>query len=714
MADLTQVFKSMTVNELQAELTRRGLKKSGKKAILIERLTEHVKLHEAERAAEAQENKDQRVVEQPPSPSDDIVKEYPDEENSNGEIKKLQDSSDSEEARDITEQLTEPIHRQDSKTIDDREIKMDNTLSTTIERSDGGIEQNGSDAGEDDLDVRHAVNDVDERNVEKNDQNDVRSPSPCVSEEIPHPSPRQPEEEEDEKPIQKMDEEGYVEGKRQVEAEDNNMERNGVKEDEIEAKSSVDSDAGDNKEKSEKVNKPITSILHEEEALDYEDFEEEENIVQEKMRQIDGEEEEDHKEEEKEDQNNEEEKEVKDEEMEEGEVESPTLKTQEEKVEKPQPKPVQLKKGRVSLAASTETAEERAARRKRRWGSTTLKNSSAPVSSDSIKKLIPNVTVDAQDVPETLDYGSDSAADSDKKMRTVKLDSGKKVTLKNTNRADTSDPVVIELDKDSASTTPKKRPRVSISLDLQEEDQLESRDDRDRSPSPPMNDVSVYLMIINLVRPFTNNQLKALISKTGTIEENGFWINSIKSHCYVKLSTIEEATNTRKALHNLKWPSGNPKLMKVDFAVMNEMYRETTGQLGERPKVVVEINDEESADDVVFTKRRQRVAENRRKSTGDERETTEKKREKSPVKLLDDLFRKTKAQPSIYWLPLTDEEIKKKKERDAANAKGTRDRGQADERRRSPERRNRSPERRVRSPVRRNRSPDRRSGRSWR
>eukprot|EP00111_Clytia_hemisphaerica_P001103 TCONS_00003137-protein len=334
---------------------------------------------------------------------------------------------------------------------------MDNTLSTTIERSDGVIEQNGSDAGEDDLDVRHAVNDVDERNVEKNDQNDVRavvrSPSPCVSEEIPHPSPRQPEEDEDEKPIQKMDEEGYVEDKRQIEAEDNNMERNGVKEDEIEAKSGVDSDAGDDKEKSEEVDKPITSILHEEEALDYEDFEEEENIVQEKMPQIDGEEEEDHKEEEKEDQNNEEEKEEKDEEMEEGEVESPTVKTQEEKVEKPQPKPVQLKKGRVSLAASTETAEERAARRKRRWGSTTLKNSSAPVSSDSIKKLIPNVTVDAQDVPETLDYGSDSAADLDKKMRTVKLDSGKKVTLKNTNRADTSDPVVIELDKASRSAT---------------------------------------------------------------------------------------------------------------------------------------------------------------------------------------------------------------------------------------------------------------------
>lgn len=28
-----------------------------------------------------------------------------------------------------------------------------------------------------------------------------------------------------------------------------------------------------------------------------------------------------------------------------------------------------------------------------------------------------------------------------------------------------------------------------------------------------------------------------------------------------------------------------------------------------------------------------------------------------PVKLLDDLFRKTKALPPLYWLPLTDEEV---------------------------------------------------------
>lgn len=34
------------------------------------------------------------------------------------------------------------------------------------------------------------------------------------------------------------------------------------------------------------------------------------------------------------------------------------------------------------------------------------------------------------------------------------------------------------------------------------------------------------------------------------------------------------------------------------------------------------------------------------------------KTEDPPAKLLDDLFRKTKAAPCIYWLPLTDEQVR--------------------------------------------------------
>lgn len=34
------------------------------------------------------------------------------------------------------------------------------------------------------------------------------------------------------------------------------------------------------------------------------------------------------------------------------------------------------------------------------------------------------------------------------------------------------------------------------------------------------------------------------------------------------------------------------------------------------------------------------------------------KPEEPPAKLLDDLFRKTKAAPCIYWLPLTEEQVR--------------------------------------------------------
>lgn len=55
------------------------------------------------------------------------------------------------------------------------------------------------------------------------------------------------------------------------------------------------------------------------------------------------------------------------------------------------------------------------------------------------------------------------------------------------------------------------------------------------SPSPPRHKESNVLFITNLVRPFTVNQLKELLARTGTIVEGGFWIDKIKSKCYVQV-----------------------------------------------------------------------------------------------------------------------------------------------------------------------------------
>lgn len=60
-----------------------------------------------------------------------------------------------------------------------------------------------------------------------------------------------------------------------------------------------------------------------------------------------------------------------------------------------------------------------------------------------------------------------------------------------------------------------------------------------RPPSPAKFNSTNILYITNLVRPFTVLQLKGLLARTGKIVENGFWIDKIKSKCYVKYETEE-------------------------------------------------------------------------------------------------------------------------------------------------------------------------------
>ena len=54
-------------------------------------------------------------------------------------------------------------------------------------------------------------------------------------------------------------------------------------------------------------------------------------------------------------------------------------------------------------------------------------------------------------------------------------------------------------------------------------------------------DLSLFLVFLETlkfhsrwqVRPFTLGQLKELLGRTGTLVEEAFWIDKIKSHCFV-------------------------------------------------------------------------------------------------------------------------------------------------------------------------------------
>ena len=50
------------------------------------------------------------------------------------------------------------------------------------------------------------------------------------------------------------------------------------------------------------------------------------------------------------------------------------------------------------------------------------------------------------------------------------------------------------------------------------------------------NPVSTIVHVMRLTRPFTLLQLKGLLGKFGEIIDDEFWIDDIKSQCYVKVS----------------------------------------------------------------------------------------------------------------------------------------------------------------------------------
>ncbi|KAJ8726223.1 hypothetical protein PYW07_000921 [Mythimna separata] len=335
--------------------------------------------------------------------------------------------------------------------------------------------------------------------------------------------------------------------------------------------------------------------------------------------------------------------------------------------------------------------------RKRRWGSRTSKlttQRSITISTDVLKDIIPDVKpVEFDEVIEEKKHRRSENQERIERpvLPKIIIDNTESVELKKEHEENDKDP-----------HTPKPRDLASnrkISI-IKDNDSIITR-----PPSPPRNKQSCILYISNLVRPFTLPQLKNLLQRTGRIVENGFWIDRIKSKCFVQYETEDQAVETRHALHGVTWPVSNPKTLQVDFstqeafdkAKLNEetdttpvstipgtvedwlreqdMKRER-GELEkpwERKAVTREWDlgkgnekDKDNKDSVNKLRRDERPMDKRRhrspEKSPEPARKFKKKEEEAPAKLLDDLFRKTKTTPCIYWLPLSAETIAIKEE----------------------------------------------------
>ncbi|KAK6184939.1 hypothetical protein SNE40_007286 [Patella caerulea] len=350
--------------------------------------------------------------------------------------------------------------------------------------------------------------------------------------------------------------------------------------------------------------------------------------------------------------------------------------------------------------------------KKRKWGASksAKKSTSLEISTESLKGLISDVIPPLLSTEPVLDLGGDNDVLSDKEedKRDVKI---RRTVLQVTSERTVEEKEKVLEVKNSDSegevnteVKPAKEPKIIRRLNkvVQEPDEPTAAR---RSPSPPRNPVTNVVHIHNLVRPFTLGQLKELLKRSGEMEDDGFWINTIKSHCIAVYKTSESAEDARKNLHGTRWPPSNPKVLRVDFSTKEEFeeYKdsnETTDIL--RTKPVPHVHKEKERDrerekerekeresrdkrkkeekpirewdrDKIRSRsrsreRREKERERRRRSRSAEREKRrrsrdtkekdkkEKKVEEPPAKLLDDLFKKTKSTPCIYWLPLTEEQ----------------------------------------------------------
>ncbi|XP_068636676.1 actin cytoskeleton-regulatory complex protein PAN1 [Aristolochia californica] len=223
----------------------------------------------------------------------------------------------------------------------------------------------------------------------------------------------------------------------------------------------------------------------------------------------------------------------------------------------------------------------------------------------------------------------------------------------------------------NSSQTPSSTPRdIFPKRTFNRSDSTNSRDTPKERVVPPLQKPATNsLRIDRFLRPFTLKAVQELLAKTGTVTD--FWMDHIKTHCYVTYSSVEEAVETRNALYNLQWPPNGGRLLVAEFVDAQEV----KARLEAPPPSPAPISTPTTPTPVAPIQPSPRQNAVRQHlppppplpppptlETPPAREKVilpppPPKKPDPPIVTLDDLFRKTKATPRIYYLPLSEEQV---------------------------------------------------------
>ncbi|XP_022751040.1 apoptotic chromatin condensation inducer in the nucleus-like [Durio zibethinus] len=228
------------------------------------------------------------------------------------------------------------------------------------------------------------------------------------------------------------------------------------------------------------------------------------------------------------------------------------------------------------------------------------------------------------------------------------------------------------------TTTPKDSTQpAALKHNFSRSDSTASEDTpKERVVLPSQKPPTTSLRIDRFLRPFTLKAVQELLGKTGTVMS--FWMDHIKTHCYVTYSSVEEAIEARNAVYNLQWPPNGGRLLVADFVDPHEVkirleappQTPTTPGTSGPTAPQAQPTSQPQPSPRLQVSRQQLPQPSALPPPPPPLSNPPTVRERlplppppppekldTPIVTLDDLFRKTKATPRIYYLPLSEEQV---------------------------------------------------------
>lgn len=228
---------------------------------------------------------------------------------------------------------------------------------------------------------------------------------------------------------------------------------------------------------------------------------------------------------------------------------------------------------------------------------------------------------------------------------------------------------------------------------------LPTYEDEGRTVEPALHPATSALYIRNFMRPLQPTNLKNYLISLATPPTASpnpdiileFFLDSIKTHCFVNFANVSAASRVRSALHSAVWPSERDrKPLWVDFIPEDKFSKwigierdsEGRGRSGPRWEVVYEQTDDgikaslQEAQSLTAAAPAAGGGRGRGRETGPDipraplgprgsladrdprrgRQASADPRARGEgFKALDDLFRSTTAKPKLYYLPVPKE-----------------------------------------------------------